>query len=379
MLASEIRSAVQHKLEELVQADLYRNYVGEQSQMLAHELASIANASECLLTSSGTVAVEIGLRALGIGTGDEVVLSAYDYPGNFWAIERVGARPVLVDVEPKSWRVSLEQVEAACASASCRCVIVSHLHGQLQDIRSLRSICDRSGKVLIEDCCQAIGAQLAGVPLGKLGDLATFSFGGGKLISAGRGGCLVTSDAALAQKAKLAAGAGSGPSTMSELQSGVVLAQLPFLTRLNAQCRNYFAEVHRCLTADRRSDQFHLPCESDLATASFYQAGWLLDDGDWNVDRGTALSSNERYAEHGINRLKSARIPAGMGFPGFHRRSTRRCASPFGLVNTPRVVSQTMTIHHRVVLDEQFTPQELAASMASSMDANDRETNDSDA
>ena len=134
---------------------------------------------------------------------------------------------------------------------------------------------------LIEDCCQAIGSRQEGALVGQSADAGVISFGGGKLISCGRGGALFTSDEKLAQRAKVAAGAGSGPYQLSELQAAVASAQLPFLEQLITTTCDFFASVERELSEGVGISRLQ-SANADYAAAStsIYQAGWLLRPGE---------------------------------------------------------------------------------------------------
>ncbi|MCA9132574.1 MAG: DegT/DnrJ/EryC1/StrS aminotransferase family protein [Planctomycetales bacterium] len=348
MLQQEIDQAVQAALDQLVSAGGYRSYRGDSCDRLAAQLGQRLQTAEVLLTSSGTTAVELALRAAGVGPGDEVLLSAYDYPGNFWAIERVGARPVLLDVEEHSWRIERQHLDAAVQQAPagrCKALVVSHLHGQLQEIVALRQWCDAREMLLIEDACQAMGADIAGKPAGAHGHVGVLSFGGGKLLSAGRGGALLVSDPLLAQRARIAAGSGSGPQTMSELQAAVILAQWPYWDELVRLGRQYFAELCKLLQTSRAA--YRLPFIDQLPQTAFYQAGLL-----WvrPVEQG----------ETQLAQLRLAGLPAGGGFAGFHRRSARRCRHATPLRNVVAVAQGTWTIHFRVALEGRLSPAQAA-------------------
>lgn len=316
MLLERIRESVRTVLEELATSDGYRAYTGPHTDALVRELSSAHAGSAVLLASSGTAALEIALRAENIGAGDEVLLSAYDYPGNFWAIERTGARPVLMDLAPNSWNIELSQLELALAEPhTIRALVVSHLHGQLQPMGELRAWCDLHGLLLVEDSCQAVGGSLEGRPSGTLGHVGIASFGGGKVLSAGRGGCLISSSVELMQRARLAAGAGSGPYAMSELQAAVVSAQLTWLPELVSTCRSYFGQLAEQLAATSDRQSRHLfPAIRQLGFTGIYQCGWLLAPEIASQDRGDF-----------VERLKHKGLHAGSGFSGFHRRSARRC------------------------------------------------------
>ena len=119
--------------------------------------------------------------------GDEVILAAYDYPGNFLSVHAVGARPVLVDVAPGDWNLCPEKV-AEAVRPQTRAVIASHLHGGLVPMARLMELAAGHGLAVIEDAAQCPGALVQGRKAGTWGDVGVLSFGGSKLLSAGRGG-----------------------------------------------------------------------------------------------------------------------------------------------------------------------------------------------
>lgn len=377
MLIETIRQAVGERLQDLVAEDGFKSYSGKYTDALRQQLIELYGAKSALLVSSGTVALEIALRGMGIGPGDLVALSAYDYPGNFWAIERVGARPVLIDTQADSWRLDLNQLKRFRKQPdgqACKAVIASHLYGELHDSASIRKFCDEHSLWYVEDACQVIGAEATtGGFVGQQGHATILSFGGGKLISAGRGGCLLTADDALGQRQQIAAGAGSGPTAMSELQACVVQAQLEFLGQINASCRKFFSELNQRLTAggdaepnDSVPARWVMPAESQLDRTSFYQAGWLIQSdndvhtsGDGSADKDEKASSVDRLPDV-ISQLNDQGIRAGTGFGGFHRRSQRRCDVPYALVQTPLTVERTLVIHHQVALEGRHSTQAIA-------------------
>ena len=354
---SQIIESVSAAARRVIESGGYRRYSGENCAQLAAELAQRQAASEVVLTSSGTAATELALRALGVTANDEVLLSAYDYPGNFWAIERIGARPVLLDVEPNSWRINTSDLEQlGGGEGNCKALIVSHLHGQLQDVASIRKLCDERKISLVEDACQSLGATLGGRPAGSFGHASIVSFGGGKVLSAGRGGALLTSDESLAQRAKILAGGGSGPYALSELQAAVVNAQLPYLGDIVAHCRQFFTTV---VDGIRARENLCIPFEGDLPSAAFYQAGFIVS-GD--VKTMPPLNTGKLQSQM-IDTLRIAGIAAGTGFSGFHRRSARRCGQLRPLVHTANVTDCTVTIHHSVALESHVSAELLAETM----------------
>jgi len=150
-------------------------------------------------TSSCTGAMHLGLAALRIGPGDEVILGDTNWIASAAPITYLGARPVFVDVLPDSWCLDPARVEAAITPRT-RAIIAVHLYGNLCELDALFAIGERHGLPVIEDAAEAIGSQWRGRRAGSLGAFGTFSFHGTKTITTGEGGMLVTSDRALYEK-----------------------------------------------------------------------------------------------------------------------------------------------------------------------------------
>src|SRR5207247_2768856 len=158
-------------------------YHGPHTGRLEDALRAFFGVEHALSCGSGTFAVELALRALKIAAGDEILLAAYDYPGNFLTIHAVGARPVLVDVHPDNWNLDVHLVEEALGPRT-RAVIASHLHGGMVAMCELTELASARGIAGIEDAAQCPGAWVQGKKAGTWGDLGIFSFGGSKLLSA---------------------------------------------------------------------------------------------------------------------------------------------------------------------------------------------------
>ena len=184
---------VWNALNAAYQSGDWGRYAGHSVPKLSEALTRYHQVDHVLPCCSGTVAVELALRAVGVKAGEEVVLAAYDFPGNFRAVEAVGAHPVLVDIDAATWCLDPQQL--ACAlSPDTKAVIVSHLHGGLANMRVLCELARESGLAVVEDACQAAGAVAQGRRAGTWGDVGVLSFGGSKLLTAGRGGALLTND-----------------------------------------------------------------------------------------------------------------------------------------------------------------------------------------
>ncbi|MFF3855565.1 DegT/DnrJ/EryC1/StrS family aminotransferase [Micromonospora sp. NPDC002575] len=174
------------------------------------EFADRVGAATALATSNGTVALHLVLAAAGIGPGDEVIVPALTYVATANAVTYCGARPVCVDVSPRTWCVDPDRVRAAVGPRT-RAVIAVDLYGHPADYPALRTVCDRYGLLLVADAAESFGATLHGRPTGSLADATTFSFFGNKIISSGEGGCVTTSDPALADRMRLLRNQGMDP------------------------------------------------------------------------------------------------------------------------------------------------------------------------
>jgi len=170
--------------------------------------------------SSGTAALEIALRALGIGPGDEVIVPTYSFIATAEAVSTVGATPVIVDVDPETALITAEIVETALSDRT-RCVVPVHLFGRPVEMDPLLALCRERGIAVVEDACQAHGALYRGRPVGSFGDAGCFSFYPTKNLGGwGDGGALVTSDADLDRRVRLLRSHGEAVRHNHELATG---------------------------------------------------------------------------------------------------------------------------------------------------------------
>lgn len=191
------RSAVARVLEQ----GLGNYWYGTEGRTFEREFASYCGAGHGLAVANGTVALEVCLRALGIGPGDEVVTTPRSFIATANSIVLCGARPVFADVDPDSQNITPETVRAVI-TGNTRAILAVHLAGWPCDMAGLRQLAGDRRLYLIEDCAQAHGASVDGVKAGALGHAAAFSFCHDKIISTGgEGGMLVTDDEELWAKA----------------------------------------------------------------------------------------------------------------------------------------------------------------------------------
>jgi dTDP-4-amino-4,6-dideoxygalactose transaminase len=203
---------------------------------------AIARYSGCAYgvgVSSGSDALLACLMAENIGPGDEVITTTYTFFATVGAIARLGATPVLVDIDPVTYNLDVAQVEAR-VTPQTRAIIPVHLYGQMADMDAVMRIADRHGIVVIEDAAQAIGAEHRGKRAGSIGHYGCFSFFPSKnLGAAGDGGMVVTNDADRASKLSVLRAHGSKPKyfhkvvggnfRLDALQAAVVTAKLRHL------------------------------------------------------------------------------------------------------------------------------------------------------
>jgi dTDP-4-amino-4,6-dideoxygalactose transaminase len=332
-------------------------YHGPHSDRLIELLCELCGTRHAWLCSSGTIAVEIALRGLKIAPGDEVILAAYDFPGNFRAIEAIGARPVLINLAPGTWTLDIGQV-AAAISPQTKAVIASHLHGSLADMPRLRALADERGLTIVEDACQVPGALVAGKPAGSWGDCGILSFGGSKLLTAGRGGAIVTNRADILQRIKIYCERGNDAFPLSELQAAVLVPQIPELAAANQHRRtsvNALLGAYQSLPALL---PLSLPAEQQNEPA-FYKLPWLLAG---NNDDCDSPEFDERRRTF-VAAIQDEGVAMDEGFRGFARRTNQRCRVAGNLENARRAAAGTVLLHHPVLLESADTIRRVAQAI----------------
>lgn len=311
-------------------------YLGPHCDHLREALATFHDVRHVHLCSSGTAAVELALRGLGVGPGNEVILAAYDFEANFKNVLALGATPVLADVRPDDAQIDVARLEAA-ASDKVRAVLVSHLHGGVVDMPRLRETADRRGWGVVEDACQMPGAIVAGRRAGLWGDAGVLSFGGSKLLTAGRGGCVLTNRDDVLQRIRLHVQRGNDLSPLSELQAVVLLPQLGRLDE-RRRIRAANAERLRGLLGD-------LPGVMAIPAASgepdYYKLAFRYDPAPLGG------LSRETYAAA----VRAEGVALWPGFRAMHRtHSRRRFRAIDEIPNADAADERLLVLHHPVLL-----------------------------
>ncbi len=205
---------------------------------------AIAAYSQCQYgvgVSSGSDALLVCLMAENIGQGDEVITTPYTFFATVGAISRLGATPVFVDIDPKTYNLDVSQIQTKITSRT-RAIIPVHLYGQMADMDPIMELAREHNLIVIEDAAQAIGAEYKGRAAGSIGHYGCFSFFPSKNLGAiGDGGMVVTNDQARAEKLKVLRAHGSKPKyyhrvvggnfRLDAIHAAVVSAKLPFLDK----------------------------------------------------------------------------------------------------------------------------------------------------
>jgi dTDP-4-amino-4,6-dideoxygalactose transaminase len=168
--------------------------LGSEVAGFEQEFATYCGAGECIALNSGTSALHLALLAAGVGPGDEVITVPFTFVASVAAVIYTGARPVLVDIDPRSFTMDPAAIEAAITPRT-KAILPVHLYGQPADMDPIMEVARRHGLVVIEDAAQAHGAKYKGRPVGSIGDMTCFSFYPTKNLGAyGEGGAVTTSN-----------------------------------------------------------------------------------------------------------------------------------------------------------------------------------------
>jgi len=177
--------------------------LGEEVRLFEEEFAAFCGARYAVGVASGTAALHLTLRACGVGPGDEVITTPFTFIATAEAISHCGARPVFVDIDPRTYNIDPSKIEAAITEKT-KAILPVHLYGQPADMDPILAIAHRYGLRVIEDAAQAHGAEYKGRRVGTLGDVACFSFYPAKNLGAyGDAGAVITNNREIADTVRL--------------------------------------------------------------------------------------------------------------------------------------------------------------------------------
>jgi dTDP-4-amino-4,6-dideoxygalactose transaminase len=236
-------------------------------------------------------------------------------------------------------------------SPKVRCIIVSHLHGGIADMPAICRIAAEHGATVIEDACQAQGASVYGRIAGTWGDVGVLSFGGSKLLTAGRGGALLMRDAMVHQRAKIFCDWGNDAFPMSELQAAVLPPQLEKLAARNRTRRVNVRRLFAALADTKALTPVANP--TDAGQAAYYKLAWLYDPSQCGG------ASRESF----VAAVRAEGVALDAGFHGFTRRPDRRCRKVGDLEHAQQAADSTVLLHHPVLLLSPETIDRVAAAL----------------
>lgn len=240
-----LKPQIQERINRVLDHGQY--IMGPEVQELEERLAAHTGTRHCVTVASGTEALLISLMALGIKPGDEVITSPFTFIATAEAIRYVGATPVFVDIDPKTYNLDPQAVERAVTEKT-RLIMPVHLFGQPADMITIQTIADQKGLMVIEDCAQSFGASIDGRQTGQFGIAAGYSFFPSKNLGCyGDGGLVVTRSDAMAETLLMLRNHGSKiryyhdvigfNSRLDEMQAAILRVKLKQIDAFNRERR----------------------------------------------------------------------------------------------------------------------------------------------
>lgn len=312
--------------------------LGDEVQAFEDEFASYCEAEHAIGVSSGTEALVLALRALGIGRGDEVLVPANSFFATAEAVSLAGATPRCVDVDPATHLMTVEQVSPAIGPAT-RCVIPVHLYGRTVELDPILALARERGVAVIEDAAQAHGARYRGRRVGTLADAGCFSFYPAKNLGAwGDGGAVVTHDGPLADRIRLLRSHGERPryhhqmigttARLDAIQAAVLRVKLRRLDGWNDARRVLAAGLADALRPSSVEVPVALGRDEDHV---FHQFVVLTEERDalraHLDDRGVASGLHYPVPIHRAPAYAGT-VPVGRALPVAERLAQRLCSLP---------------------------------------------------
>jgi dTDP-3-amino-3,4,6-trideoxy-alpha-D-glucose transaminase len=334
-----------------------RYILGPEVEAFESEFAAFVGVEHCVGLANGTDALEIGLRALGVGPGDEVIVPAFTFFATAEAVVALGATPVFCDVDPETWCMTAATAEPAISERT-RALVPVHIFGNPAPVPELVELARPRGIRVLEDAAQAHGAELAGRKAGALADAAAFSFFPSKNLGGfGDAGALTTGDPDVEQRARLLRTRGSLDkrvfievgynSRLDELQAAGLRVLLPHLAEW--------------IGARRRAASAYL--EAGLSDHARVQVETPEGGSAWHI---LAIASEDR------DRLATALSEAGIEArpyyetPLYRQPALGRWAPPEPLAETERICSQVLALPMGAALPES-APAEVVSAISAAL------------
>lgn len=300
-------------LEVQYATDAAKNGWGEQCYDYIYKFENLfkehLGVNHAIATSSCTGALHMGLSAIGVGYGDEVILADINWIASAAPITYLGAKPVFVDILADTWCIDPSKIEAAITPKT-KAIIAVHLYGNLCDMDALIAIGKKYGLYVIEDAAEAIGSVYKGKKAGSIGDFGVFSFHGTKTITTGEGGMFVTNNPDLHEKVSILNSHGRNPKNpkqfwaetigfkykISNIQAAIGCAQMERINELINKKREIFFEYHKQLSRFEGLSMNPIPNGQD--TQYGYWMPTVVFDKKIALDRNKLLTV---FKEHNID------------------------------------------------------------------------------
>lgn len=237
----ELFKPTMERLEAVIRSGNYIN--GQEVAAFEKEAAQYLGATGSVGVASGTDAMTLALRALGVGAGDEVITTPFSFFATAESIHQVGALPVFVDIDEKTYNINIEKISAAITSRT-RAILPVHLYGRAAPMEAIMTLAKKHNLFVVEDCAQSFGARIHGKRVGTFGDCGAYSFFPSKNLGAmGDGGLVVARDAKVEKEIRALKSHGSHKkyynetvgynSRLDEIQAALLRIRLPLLDKWN--------------------------------------------------------------------------------------------------------------------------------------------------
>jgi dTDP-4-amino-4,6-dideoxygalactose transaminase len=367
-------------LNEVLESRVWWRTPGTKTLEFENKFAHFHGARHGIAVTNGTAAIEVALAALGIGPGDEVIVPDFTFVATASAVLFTNALPVLVDVRPDTYCLDPQLAEAAITPRT-RAIIAVHMGGHPADLDALKDLATRKGLALVEDCAHAHASEWRGKRVGTFGVAGTFSFQSSKLITAGEGGIIISSDDKFERQARSIHDCGRMPGEwfyshfiygsnyrLSEWQGAILTAQLG---RLDAQTRRRHQNA-RVLDRELSTIPGITPQKLDERCTRNGQYAYIFHFD----NRHFAGISTERF----IAAMNAEGIPNQASYPPLHELHMfsngeyRKCLSgpqqkedhaflQQKFPNTQRAAWETVWIPQPALLGDEHDMQEIVAAI----------------
>lgn len=310
-IPADLKKSIQASISDVIEKNSY--ILGPQVSDFEAAFAKYNNSAHCVGVGSGTEALHLALRALDIGPGDEVITVANTFVATVLAITYTGATPVLVDIDPETSNIDIDLIDKK-VTRQTKCIIPVHLYGRAVDMPAVMRIAKHHGLKVIEDCSQAHGSKINGIPVGNFGDFGCFSFYPGKNLGAlGDAGAVVTNSEENAARLKSLRNYGSPRkyhhdeigynSRLDSIQAAVLKEKLLYMPEFTRQ-RQDVARKYDKLITDTNSLQKPAQWSSDSHVFHLYVLRTKRRDAlfDWLSSNGIGVVIHYPIP---INKLKA--------------------------------------------------------------------------